>query len=65
MQLLGKSFFKYDFRVSHNYYFNEKNLDLIFKKLNFKILKKEDITNIHLITFSIMFFIKRDLVIKN
>ena len=40
MQLLGKSFFKYDFRVSHNYYFDEKNLDLIFKKLNFKILKK-------------------------
>tara|TARA_B100001250_G_scaffold413201_1_gene446555 strand:- start:584 stop:1456 length:873 start_codon:yes stop_codon:yes gene_type:complete len=35
--LLHKSFFRYDFRTSHNYYFSENNLDLMFKKLNFKI----------------------------
>lgn len=40
-KLLGKSFFKYDFRVSHNFYFSEKNLDLLFKKLNLKIIKKD------------------------
>ena len=31
MKLLGKSFFKYDYRISHNFYFSEKNLDLLFK----------------------------------
>ena len=40
-KLLGKCFFKYDFRVSHNFYFSEKNLDLLFKKLNLKIIKKD------------------------
>ena len=40
-KLLGKSFFKYDFRISHNFYFSEKNLDLLFKKLNLKIIKKD------------------------
>ena len=38
--LLGYDFLKYDFRNSHNYYFSEKNLDLIFSKLNFKIIEK-------------------------
>ncbi len=38
--LLGYDFLKYDFRNSHNYYFSEKNLDIIFSKLNFKIIKK-------------------------
>ena len=40
MKLLGKSFFKYDYRISHNFYFSEKNLDLLFRKLKFKILNK-------------------------
>ena len=39
-QLLNESFYKYDYRTSHNYYFSEKNLDLMFKKLNFKIYLK-------------------------
>ena len=41
MFLLSKDFFKYDYRTSHNYYFSERNLDLIFKKLNFKIYLKK------------------------
>lgn len=40
-KLLGKSFFRYDFRISHNFYFSEKNLDHLFKKLNLKIIKKD------------------------
>jgi len=40
-QLLNQSFYKYDYRTSHNYYFSEKNLDLMFKKLNFKIYLKK------------------------
>ena len=31
---LYKKFLKYDYRSSHNYYFSEKNLDLLFKKQN-------------------------------
>ena len=38
--LLGDNFLRYDFRSSHNYYFSEKNLDLLFSKLNFKTIKK-------------------------
>jgi 2-polyprenyl-3-methyl-5-hydroxy-6-metoxy-1,4-benzoquinol methylase len=37
--LLEKYFYKYDYRTSHNFYFSKKNLDLIFKKANFKIEK--------------------------
>lgn len=40
MYTLGYNFFKYDYRISHNFYFGEKNLDMLFKKLNFKIIKK-------------------------
>ena len=40
MYVLNKNFLKYDYRSSHNYYFSEKNLDLMFKKLNMKILNK-------------------------
>ena len=40
-QLLNESFYKYDYRTSHNFYFSEKNLDLMFKKLNFKIYLKK------------------------
>ena len=38
--LLGYYFKKYDFRTSHNFYFSEKNLDMLFKKLKLKIFKK-------------------------
>lgn len=38
--LLGKDYFKYDYRTSHNYYFSTKNLRLLFEKLNFKIIKE-------------------------
>ena len=38
--MLHNSFFKYDYRTSHNYYFSENNLDLMFKKLNFKVYLK-------------------------
>ena len=38
--LLGDNFLRYDFRSGHNYYFSEKNLDLLFSKLNFKTIKK-------------------------
>ena len=52
--LLNKDFLKFDYRTSHNFYFSEKNLDLLFKKLKFKIyLKKgfnEYSTN-HLLTY--------------
>lgn len=41
MFLLGYNFFKYDYRLSHNFYFSEKNLDILFSnKLNLKIVKK-------------------------
>lgn len=38
MFLLGYNFLKYDFRTSHNFYFSKKNLDILFKKLGFKII---------------------------
>ena len=38
MTLLGKSFLKFDYRTSHNFYFSKKNLDLIFNKIGFKIV---------------------------
>ncbi len=37
---LNKHFLMHDFRESHNYYFNEKSLDFLFKELNLKIIKK-------------------------
>lgn len=40
MHLIGKDFLRYDYRSSHNYYFSEKNLDMIFFNLKFKIIKK-------------------------
>ena len=36
--ILGKSFFKYDYRTSHNYYFSLKNLSRLFKITKFKTL---------------------------
>tara|TARA_X000000368_G_scaffold418299_1_gene417472 strand:- start:486 stop:1448 length:963 start_codon:yes stop_codon:yes gene_type:complete len=38
--LLGKNFTKYDYRVSHNFYFSEKSLDFLFRKNNLSIIKK-------------------------
>lgn len=38
--LLGNDFYKYDFRTSHNYYFSENNLDLLFTKVGFNIEHK-------------------------
>ena len=40
MYLLNKSFLKYDFRTSHNFYFSTKNLNLLFEKKKFNIKKK-------------------------
>ena len=36
---LGYSFYKFDYRTSHNYYFSRKNLDILFKNLNFSAEK--------------------------
>ena len=50
----GKNFLKYDFRSSHNFYFSEVNLDLMFKKLKFRIIKKlghQEYSINHLLTF--------------
>ena len=52
--LIGKNFLKYDFRSSHNFYFSEVNLDLMFKKLKFRIIKKlghQEYSINHLLTF--------------
>lgn len=40
MLLLGFYFKKFDFRTSHNFYFSEKNLDMLFHKCKFKIVQK-------------------------
>lgn len=37
--LMGKKFDATDYRESHNFYFSEKNLNFIFKKINFNIDK--------------------------
>lgn len=54
MFLLGYNFLKDDYRSSHNYYFSEKNLDLLFSKLKFKIVKKVGMNEYsfnHLLTY--------------
>lgn len=38
--ILGDFFYKYDFRSSHNYYFSEKNIDLLIKKVDLTVEKK-------------------------
>ena len=35
--LVEKNFLKFDFRESHNFYFSEKNLNIIFKRTGFNI----------------------------
>jgi 2-polyprenyl-3-methyl-5-hydroxy-6-metoxy-1,4-benzoquinol methylase len=55
MYLLGDHFLKYDYRTSHNYYFSNKNLNLLFKKTKFKIEKTmgfHEYDMNHLIEFS-------------
>lgn len=50
----GNNFLKYDFRLSHNFYFNEKSADYMFKKLKLKIVSKVGLQEYnvnHLITF--------------
>ena len=37
---LNNDFLKYDYRVSHNYYFNEKSADFLFRKLKLKTFVK-------------------------
>ena len=54
MFLLGYNYLRYDYRSSHNYYFSEKNLDLLFLKSNFKIIKKVGMNEYsfnHLLTY--------------
>lgn len=54
MFLLGYDFLRFDYRSSHNYYFSEKNLDLLFLKTNFKIVKKVGMNEYsfnHLLTY--------------
>jgi len=63
MFLLGKNFLKYDYRQSHNFYFSEKNLDMIFNKLNFKIQLKMGMNEYdfnHILTY-----LKKNRRIKN
>lgn len=36
--LIGNDFYKYDFRTSHNFYFNRKNFTMLIEKLNFNII---------------------------
>ena len=38
--LIGKPFYKYDYRTSHNYYFSKKNLRLLFEKINLNIINE-------------------------
>ena len=40
MYCLGPAFLKYDYRSSHNFYFSEKNLDIFFKKIKLKVIRK-------------------------
>lgn len=40
MYLLGINFLKYDYRLSHNYYFTEQSADFLFKKNKFKTYLK-------------------------
>lgn len=38
--LIDYDFLKYDYRTSHNFYFNEKSADFLFKKLSLNIFHK-------------------------
>lgn len=54
MYCLGDTFFKYDYRSSHNFYFSEKNLDLFFEKAKLKTISKighNEYSLDHLITY--------------
>jgi SAM-dependent methyltransferase len=54
--LIEKSFLRFDYRESHNFYFSEKNLNLIFKKTGFnvnKILGFNEYSFNHLLNFAL------------
>ena len=38
--ILGNYFYKFDFRTSHNYYFSDKNLAFMMKRVGLEIEKK-------------------------
>ena len=38
--ILGKDYYKYDYRTSHNYYFSDSNLSILFKRVGLKIESK-------------------------
>ena len=63
--LLQNSFFKYDYRTSHNYYFSENNLDLMFKKLNFKVYLKKGFNEYSLNHLSTYLIKNKRVKIKN
>ncbi len=51
----GEYFLKYDFRLSHNFYFDQISADYFFKKLKLKIVKKNGFQEYdanHLFTFA-------------
>ncbi len=53
--MIGVDFFKFDYRISHNYYFNEKSLNYLFKKCKLKIVKKigiQEYSTNHLLTYA-------------
>jgi len=55
MYLNQKSFFKYDYRTSHNYYFSKKNLDMLFENLKLKVMYKSGFNEYsanHLLSYS-------------
>ena len=37
--ILGDHFLKYDLRISHNFYYNKKSLEILFKKVGLDIIK--------------------------
>lgn len=50
----GREFLKYDFRLSHNFYFNEKSSDYLFRKLKLEIVHKSGMQEYdinHLLSF--------------
>ena len=49
--MLNNDFLRYDYRVSHNYYFNEKSADFLFKKLKLKTFIKQVFKNMILIIY--------------
>ena len=54
---IERNFLKYDYRISHNFYFSEKSLDFFFKSNDMDIIKK---TGLHEYSFNhLIDFIKK------